>query len=126
MNRVAAPPPPPGPAYFAETIAKINELVADLNAITARAQEFRQKWALRAALASEPDVLPKWPKRPRKRLALPTGEIAEAAKGRTLCTTYLRTAYNAADVKLLQQVIDAKKEWTFAEVRRKNELRRKP
>jgi hypothetical protein len=83
--------------------------------------------SMRAAMASEPDVLPKWPKRTRRRLTLPTGGTAEPAKGRTVCTQYLRSAYNAADVKLLQQVIDAKKEWMFAEVmQRKNELRRKP
>ena len=69
--------------------------------------------SMRAAMASEPDVLPKWPQRTRKRIVLPTGEIAEPAQGRTLCTTYLRSAYNAGDVALLQKIVEGKIDPSF-------------
>jgi len=119
-------------ASVQEGIARGHAIVARLTALCDRLEEIngvtaRRIRKLKAAMASEADLLKPFPKRTRKRIVLDSGEIAEPAPGRTLCATYLRSAYNAGDVKLLQQVIDAKKKWTFAEVmQRKNALRRKP
>ena len=83
---------------------------------------------LRAAMASEPDLLKPWPQRTRKRIVLPTGELAEPAQGRTLCTTYLRSAYTAGDIALLQKIVAAQPAFTYEQVMaRKDALkRRKP
>ena len=108
-----------------EFSAFVKKLVEDCEQRRQRLDAMFPMASMRAAMASEPDVLPKWPKRTRKRLTLPTGEIAEPAKGRTICTQYLRSNYNAGDVAILEKAVDAKRSWTFAEViARKDELRR--
>jgi hypothetical protein len=71
--------------------------------------------AMRTALASEPEVLPRHKRRGTWQLA--NGEIIDFPKDKQGRTRFLRRDYNAADVALLQQIVEMQpRTFTFAEV----------
>ena len=70
---------------------------------------------MREALASEPEVLPQHKRRGTWQLA--NGEIVDFPKDRHGRTRFLRRDYNAADVALLQRIVEMQaRTFTFAEV----------
>jgi hypothetical protein len=89
-------------------------------------QEVKERLAthtMREALASEPEVLPRH--KPRGTWQLRNGEIIDVPKDKHCRTRFLRRQYNAADVALLQQIVEMQpRTFTFDQViARKNQLR---
>ena len=89
-------------------------------------QEVKERLAthtMREALASEPEVLPRHKR--RGTWQLDNGEIIDFPKDKHGRTRFLRRQYNAADVALLQQIVEMQpRTFTFDQViARKNQLR---
>ena len=78
---------------------------------------------MREALASEPALLPRHKRRGTWQLN--NGEIIDFSKDKHGRTRFLRRDYNAADVALLQQIVEMQpRTFTFDQViARKNQLR---
>ena len=71
--------------------------------------------AMREALASEPEVLPRHKRRGTWQLA--NGEIIDFPKDKQGRTRFLRRDYNANDVALLQQIVEMQgRAFTFEQV----------
>jgi hypothetical protein len=79
-------------------------------------QEIKERLhTMRAALASEPEVLPRHKRRGTWRLD--NGEIIEFPKDKQGRTRFLRRDYNANDVALLQQIVAMQpRKFTFEQI----------
>ena len=81
-------------------------------------QEVKERLAthtMRAALASEPEVLPRHKR--RGTWQLDNGEIIDFPKDKQGRTRFLRRDYNANDVALLQQIVEMQpRTFTFEQI----------